>query len=293
MHMRREPASHSAEVSVSGTGGLPLIGPADAVVHRSAGRIASAELPWAGIAAAALQHLALLAWLLLDRSEPLRLDHKPVAIPVSLVFAAPPETPASAPPPLANAESGPDQRTTLPPPSDSVAPEPATPPQPAPQSAAPEPAPVPAEKPSPRHQATQPKPSKEVARLEPAKRESDTLQAPSRAPLRRLNVAPGERLETGDPYLNQLHDLIERHRVYPRVMGPFGLPVEGTAVFGMALDRSGRVLEMRLEHSSGAAGIDHAVENMIRSSVPFPPLPSNYPDAVVIVVTVRLFPPSS
>jgi protein TonB len=107
-----------------------------------------------------------------------------------------------------------------------------------------------------------------------------------------LDVQPGEKLERGDPYLNLLHDLIERHRVYPRVIGSFGLPVEGTAVYGIALDRDGRLLAMKLEHSSGAAGIDRAVADMIRNSVPFPPLPANYPAPIEIDITIRLFPPT-
>ncbi len=112
------------------------------------------------------------------------------------------------------------------------------------------------------------------------------------APQRHLNVEPGERSETGDPYLNQLHALIERHRIYPRVIGPFGLPAEGTAIYDVAVDRSGRVIGIRLDHSSGVSGIDQAVESMIRNSLPFPPLPADYPDDVNIVIAIRLFPPS-
>ncbi|MGO8916233.1 MAG: TonB family protein [Stellaceae bacterium] len=131
-----------------------------------------------------------------------------------------------------------------------------------------------------------------MARLEPPKKEAETMRALRPAPPRHLDVEPGERFESGDPYLNQLHALIERHRIYPRVVGPFGLPAEGTAVYDVAVDRSGRIIGMQLDHSSGVAGIDQAVESMIRSSLPFPPLPADYPDEISIVVTIRLFPPS-
>ena len=157
----------------------------------------------------------------------------------------------------------------------------------------------PPEKPTPAPQEpasaqenTKPPPQKQVARLEPQKKEAQKSRAPHATALRHLNVQPGERLERGDPYLNELHALIERHRVYPRIIGPFGLPVDGTAVYDVALDRSGKIIGMKLEQSSGVAGLDQAVENMIRSALPFPPLPPDYPDEVGIVVTIRLFPPS-
>lgn len=276
------------------TGGSPMALPAGLLVDRAGAD--GERLPWLGIAAAALLHGLALLWLVSDWSRPVRLPREPEVIPVQLVLAPPPSSAVPAPPqpppaPLAYRESGPDQRTTAPPPAETPAPEAASPPPapPQPEKAGQElPAPPP-EKPA----ATEPaKPSKQVARLEPPKKEAETPRAPRPAPTRHLNVAPGERIETGDPYLNQLHDLIERHRVYPRVIGQFGLPVEGTAVYDVALDRSGRLIDMRLQHSSGAAGIDRAVAEMIRNSLPFPPLPAGYPNEVGIVVAIRLFPPS-
>jgi len=179
------------------------------------------------------------------------------------------------------------------------APEQASPPPPAPEAtpSEKEAPPPPPEKPAPApekqpQESAKPSPHKDVARLEPPRKEAETTRALRPAPLRRLDVEPGERFERGDPYLNQLNALIERHRVYPRVMGPFGLPAEGTAVYDVAVDRSGRILGMQLGHSSGIAGIDQAVESMIRSSLPFPPLPADYPDEAVIEVSIRLFPPS-
>jgi TonB family protein len=267
-------------------------------------------LPWLAIAAAALLHGTVLLWLIIDWSHPV-VPPPPDVVPVKIVFAPPPPPPPPPPPaappaakpsaPLAYRESGADQRTTAPPPAEETAPEPAAPPPPAPEQAKPEPQPPapPPEKPTPAPQEPasaqenpKPPPQKQVARLEPQKKAAERPRAPHATALRHLNVQPGERLETGDPYLNELHALIERHRVYPRIIGPFGLPVDGTAVYDVALDRSGKIIAMKLERSSGVAGLDQAVENMIRSALPFPPLPSDYPDQVGIVVSIRLFPPS-
>ncbi len=266
------------------------------------------ELPWLAMLAAALLHILVLLWLIIDWSHPAAPLAQPEPIPVTVILAPPPQ-PAPAPPPKPPTpptyrESGPDQRTTAPPPAETPAPEVASPApaQPAPEPPAPaeeamppppaeKPAP-PAEKPTPRESA-KPKPHKEVARIEPPKKEAPTARAPHVAPRQRLDLAPGERAERGDPYLNRLFELLEQHRVFPRVMGQFGLPVEGTAVYDVVLARSGAIMAITLERSSGAAGIDRAGEGMIRSSAPFPPLPPDYPDGIVITITIRLFPPRS
>jgi TonB family protein len=295
-------------VSEGDTGGSPMALPVELLIRR--GRASGDKPPWLGIVVAALLHVLVLLWLYIDWSHPPSLPQEPEVIPVQVVFAPPPPPPptpaAVAPPPpppapLGYRESGPDQRTTAPPPAESLAAEAATPPPPAPdapkaEKTAPEPPPetpnAPPEKPSAPAESAKPKPPKEVAHLEPPKKEAETPRAPRPAPSRRLSIAPGERVETGDPYLNQLRDLVERHRLFPRVTGQLGLPVEGTAIYDVAVDRSGRMLDMRLQRSSGTPGIDRAVADMIRSSLPFPPLPPNYPDEVGITMAIHLFPPS-
>jgi TonB family protein len=177
----------------------------------------------------------------------------------------------AAPPPPAPEQTTPDKNAPPPPPE--------------------KPTPAPEKPPAPQESA-KPVPHKDTATLEPPKKAAPTARAPLLAPLRHLNVERGERAETGDPYLNQLHAMIERHRIYPRVIGQFGLPVEGTAVYNVGVERSGKIIGMKLEKSSGVAGIDQAVESMIRNSLPFPPLPPNYPDEIGIVVAIHLFPPS-
>jgi TonB family protein len=306
---RASPPDQSQErmVSEADTGGSPMALPADLLIPRE--RASDEKPPWFGIVVAALLHALVLIWFFIDWSHPPALPREPEVIPVQVVFAPPPSPPAVvAPPtpppppaPLGYRESGPDQRTTAPPPAETLAPQAATPPPPAPEIQKPEttpPEPPPEsptalpEKPAAPAETAKPKPSKEVARLEPPKKEAETPRAPRPAPSRRLTIAPGERAETGDPYLNQLHDLIERHRLFPRVIGQLGLPVEGTAVYDVAVDRTGRIMDIRLQRSSGTPGIDHAVADMIRNSLPFPPLPANYPEEVSITVAIHLFPPS-
>jgi len=304
-------------VNEGGTGESPISLPVDPPIPSGEPRNKRQALPWLAIVAAAVLHSAVLLWLIIDWSQP-AVAPAPDVVPVKIVFAPPPPPPpppAPPPPPppaaaapapkpsapLAYRESGPNQRTTAPPTAEEAAPEAAAPPPPAPEQAKPEPQPPapPPEKPTPAPQEpasaqenTKPPPQKQVARLEPQKKEAQKSRAPHPTALRHLNVQPGEHLERGDPYLNELHAMIERHRVYPRIIGPFGLPVDGTAVYDVALDRSGKIIGMKLEQSSGVAGLDQAVENMIRSALPFPPLPPDYPDEVGIVVTIRLFPPS-
>lgn len=289
------------------TGGSPLTLPTDSLA-RSVEPGRRQPLPWLAIVAAALLHALVLILLVIDWSHPPRAPTEPQIVPVKIVFAPPPPPPAAPAPalppppkPFGYRESGPGQRTTAPPSAQALAPEPAATPPPAPDQAKPEPQPPapPPEKPKPAPQAlareqesAKPTPRKQVARLEPQQKEAAKPRAPHLNAPRRLDIEPGERFESGDPYFNQLHALIEQHRVYPRVIGPFGLPVEGAAVYGMLLDRSGKIIVLQLEQSSGVAGIDRAVEDMIRNSAPFPPLPPDYPDRLGVDVTIRLSPPS-
>jgi periplasmic protein TonB len=299
-------------VTEGDTGGSPMALPAGLLVEDTEPANDKQRPPWLAILAALLLHALVVLWLVVDWSRSPSLPKEPTVVPVQIVVAPPPApppppptpvpTPKPAPPALAYRQSGQDQRTTAPPPADTAAAEEAAPPPPAPEVSQPEketPPPPPQEKPIPTPEkeptpqdAAKPLPNKQIARLEPQRKEAERLQAMRAAPRRHLNIEPGERSETGDPYLNHLQALIERHRIYPRVIGPFGLPSEGTAVYDVAVDRSGRILGMRLDHSSGITGIDQAVESMIRSSLPFPPLPPDYPDEVSIEVAIRLFPPS-
>jgi periplasmic protein TonB len=286
----------------------PLAIPADRVIELPfIGRGPAEPISTFAMTLAALLHVAVPVLFLLHWPAPVPII-LPKPIPVALVIAPPPEAPpppappAPKPPPtLPYLQSGPDQQTMAPPPAETTAPEHATPRAEAQASEDPhvndaptaaEPAPSAKSAPAESSKA-RPKPHKEIAHLEPAPKETLKPQAPSLAPPpRHANIRLGDKNESGDPYLNRIMQSIEAHRIYPRVTGQLGLLVEGTAVYAVLVDRSGAILDMRLRHSSGTAGIDTAAESMIRQSGPFPPIPADYPDRLPLEVTLHLVPPS-
>ena len=137
--------------------------------------------------------------------------------------------------------------------------------------------------------AAKPKTHDTVARLDPRK-EADRLRALHPAP-DLLRIEPGDRQQSGDPYLNQARDLIEAHRTYPNVLGKYGVPVEGTPVYEFLLDRRGHLLGLKLVTSSGMPALDEAGAAMIRATAPFPPLPADAPGEVLhVMVTLPIYP---
>jgi TonB family protein len=286
----------------------PLAIPAERVIELPfIGRGPAEPISSLAMTLAALLHVAVPVMFLLHwpATAPIVL---PKPIPVALVMAPPPEAPPPPPPKpqpepptLPYLESGPGQHTTAPPTAETTAPERAAPqaeaqateaPQVNDAPAAAEEAPVAKSAPAESSKAKA-KPRKEIAHLEPAPKETLKPQAQSLAPPpRHANIRFGDKNESGDPYLNRLMELIEEHRIYPRVTGQLGLLVEGTTVYGVLIDRSGAILDMRLRHSSGTAGIDTAAESMIRQSGPFPPIPAGYPDRLPLEVTLHIVPPS-
>ncbi|HXP30388.1 MAG TPA: TonB family protein [Stellaceae bacterium] len=245
---------------------------------------------WRAVAATALAHAVLLAWLIADWNGPPPPPAAPAPIPVALVMALPPAPPPRAPPPPQQAfrQSGPDQQTTAAPEAAQTAPTPE-----APQPTVPEPKPEPVPAPDAKlaveapPAAAPPKPQQEPPRR--PKQEAQLPRAPRPAPPE-ANRALGEETKTGDPYLNRVWTLIQHNRPPTTPMGPAGLHLEGIAVFAVALGRSGEVQGIRLVQSSGAPQLDEAAERMIVKAEPFPPLPPDYPDRVVIAVSLHLFP---
>jgi periplasmic protein TonB len=274
-----------------------LLLPADAGL-RDAGVVAPfwRRDDWPAIVAALLLHVAVIAAFLVDWRLPPAAP--PESIPVTIVFApAPPPVapPAPAPKsPLFDRESGKDERTTAPPAAEVPDPQPTR----APAAAASEeprppepqaPPTTPSEKPAPSPRDAKAKTHDALARLDPRK-ETDRARAPRPAP-QHLHLEPGDSEQTGDPYLNRARALLERHRTYPNVLGRYGVPVEGTSVYDVLLDRKGGLHSIKLVGSSGAAALDDAGATMIRETAPFPPLPAEYPgEAVIVTITIHLFP---
>jgi len=251
---------------------------------------------WPAIVAALLLHVAAIAALLIDWRHPPAAP--PENIPVTIVFA-PPAAPVAPPvaqpnPLLFDRESGKDERTTAPPSAEVTGAEPtrapaataAAEPKPPQPQAAPT---ASSEKPAPSQPDAKPKTHDAVARLDQRK-EADRARAPHPAP-QHLHIEPGDRGQTGDPYLNRALGLLERHRTYPNVLGRYGAPVEGTSIYDVLLDRKGGLRGIKLVTSSGAAALDDAAAAMIRETAPFPPLPAEYPgEGLIVTFTIHLFP---
>lgn len=274
--------------------------------------MASGLRRFAVLAAAGL-HLAVFLWLF----HPWRSAEEktpPAPMPVTLVFEPPPQPkpepkpepkpqpaaqPAPPAPPPQNAfdrSSGPDAQTTAPPSEQDDAkndekPElaapapappaelPAPPPPPAPALHA-EP-PIPAKpKPEPPRPAARPKDEKPLPHPQ-----SNTATAlhPRTSP---NHVAPGERRAAGDPYLNAIIVELNRHRYYPELARPLGLT--GVARFIVVIDRAGKLVAMQLVQSSGSELLDRAAEKAIRDTLPFPPVPADYPGDP-IEITMGIF----
>jgi len=252
---------------------------------------------WPAILAALLLHVLVIAVLMVDWQWPVA-PPQPESIPVTIVFEPPPAPAAPpAPSPKANPyyrESGKDQRTTAPAPAERASAEPTRPPEAtAPAELKPPEPQVPSsgtpEILAPPQRPAKPKAHDTVARLDPPK-EADRLRALHPAP-DLLRIEPGDRQQSGDPYLNQARDLIEAHRTYPNVLGKYGVPVEGTPVYEFLIDRRGRLLGLKLVTSSGTAALDDAGAAMIRATAPFPPLPADAPGAVLhVMVTLPIYP---
>jgi periplasmic protein TonB len=237
------------------------------------------------VLAAALLHLSVLFWLLNpwhDTAEPMSSD----ILPVTMVFEPPTaRTPTAPPQPPAKSEpvarqSGPDAHTTAP----------ATPPPP--DDAKKADAPAEAVAPEPPSEATpKPQPSRPAAR--PREEKPPNPQATARpaphSPARVKNAAPGERQASGDPYFNAAVVELEKHRFYPALARPLGLV--GVAVFDIRVDRTGRIIGLRLEVSSGAELLDRAAEKMIRDTDRFPPPPADIPgDPITFWVEISMAP---
>ncbi|HEX3500068.1 MAG TPA: energy transducer TonB [Stellaceae bacterium] len=252
------------------------------------------------VLAAIALHLAVFLWLF----HPWRSaadKPPPASLPVTLVFEPPPEpkpepkpqpkpqpAPAQqkAPPQGWDRASGPEAQTTAPPSEpDEVKkeekPEAAAPaPAPPAEDVAPPPPPAPAvitepptppkPRPEPPRPAAQPKDEKPLPHPQ-----SNTATAlhPRTSPDR---VRPGERRMAGDPYLNAISRELDKHRFYPDLARPLGL--RGVARFVVVVDRRGKLIAMQLIQSSGSELLDRAAEKAIRDTLPFPPVPADYPD---------------
>jgi TonB family protein len=280
-----------------------------------------AEPEWPALAAliaAVLLHAALLAWILYGTER--APSPAPPVMAVTLVREPPPPPPAPKPAPepkpqppeqqsLAFRQSGPGEKTTAPPPAEAIAPAPEAPPPAPPTVVPPEPtAPPPPPAPLPDALAP-PRPPEPTVNAEeppppepPPEKPKPPPPAPSiprktalaeRAPFEAPPMVErqfGDKAETGDPYLNTLWTRIEQNRPATTPIGSSGLHLEGISVFGVVIDRYGRMQRLNLVRSSGSQELDEMAQHMIVAAEPFPPLPPGYPDVAPLTVTIRLYP---
>ena len=255
---------------------------------------------WA-IAAALVLHIVVAIICIVDWAALLDLAltraDAPDAIPVTLVYEPPPPPPKPQAqpeppqPPITPRMSGTDEKTEA---KLEDAPQPALP---QPKSPPPEPAPQ-QKKPAPTRAGNREPAS--VAPASPAEREA------ALAPETRKETPPGElfhsirlpsqhggtseRDKAGDAYLNQMRDLVEKHRIYPPASAFMG-GAERLAVYSILIDPAGQLVQITLLNSSGSSVADEAAGNMIRSAAPFPPLPASYPHIrTLITVEMPIYP---
>src|SRR5580658_605368 len=222
---------------------------------------------WLGIAAAALLHLAIILWLVVDWHLSIP-PPQPEAVPVQLVMVPPAPEPAPPPQPVAKPtpkyrESGQDEQTTAPPSADQAAAEPTAPPASTPST----------ELPAPERAET--KRDKDAPHA--PRKEAALARAPRPDAQRPIEIEPGERDLSGDPYLTHLRDLIARHWIVPKAASKLGLKLEGVAVYSIIIDPRGNLTSVTLKKSSGAPALDAAGERMLREAAPFPPPPPDFP----------------
>jgi protein TonB len=137
-------------------------------------------------------------------------------------------------------------------------------------------------------------PPEELAAAVPARKPLPPLKpAPTKTPPAAITppTPPGDTAGTGggDRYLNQIRDEILSQRDYPAVANPMQLA--GTAVYEMMIDRSGKLLGLRLARSSGVGTLDEVGIGMIRRAAPFAPVPADIRgERVVLTLTLYLGP---
>jgi protein TonB len=206
----------------------------------------------------------------------------PDDVAISMVFAPPsiPEQPADAP------------AAAVEPPPPAVTQESEEPPieQPfmpaAPMPEAPEPPPAP-----PRTAQEAPKPppaiNRPAARVKPA---PPSRTAPTPGPAAPVSAVPAPAQQAAEApipadWQQSIAAWLAAHKTYPDLARRRG--VEGNVVLRFTAARSGRVLEVSVEHSSGSDMLDHAAEALVRNAT-LPAFAAGMArDTATVTVTIR------
>ncbi len=87
-------------------------------------------------------------------------------------------------------------------------------------------------------------------------------------------------------YLDQVARLTSRYRFYPRSAADN--KQEGRVVTRVTIGRDGRLIDVRIDKSSGWPAIDAAELETIRRSAPFPPVPADMPgDPLILILPIH------
>ena len=198
-------------------------------------------------------------------------------------------------------ESQPPTQAKIPPPVETPPPEPELAPPPpeepviAPQPPPPVPeTPVPVVLPPPPPKPVVKPPPRPVHRLEkaptsptaaPPQSAAAAVGAPQTAYAPTPVPAPVPSTEVNPGYRALLSAWLETHKRYPDSARQRG--EEGRAVLRFAVDRSGRVLDFAVAHSSGYPNLDSSIEEMMRGAI-LPPFPASMTQSRIDVsVTIR------
>jgi len=259
-------------------------------------KLADGAWPWT-VAAALLLHAAVLLLCILDwQGVFATARYEPPAIPVTLVYEppppppAPPVKPARQTPPITPRASGADEKT------EAVATEK---PQPALPKSKPETETTDSKQPKPARTGEKaPAAAKRQARtgeqqaaiaLDPHK-EAQVGQIFHEIRLPSSHGGNSSRDLAGDAYLNRLHDIVERNRIYPP-RDVFGGDSERVALYSIVIDPGGNLVAITLLQSTGSPTLDEAAGRMLRVSAPFPPIPPSYPQIrTLITVEMPIYP---
>jgi protein TonB len=76
-------------------------------------------------------------------------------------------------------------------------------------------------------------------------------------------------------YDQQISKLIAKHRFYPPLAR--SKAIKGNGVVRLRINRQGKIVERRMETSTGDKMLDEAALEMVRRANPLPAVPKNYP----------------
>ncbi|MGE0653778.1 MAG: energy transducer TonB, partial [Alphaproteobacteria bacterium] len=85
--------------------------------------------------------------------------------------------------------------------------------------------------------------------------------------------------EQRDRYFAELKAWLERHKRYP--LDARRAHIQGTTTLYFVIDRAGRVIDFRIDRSSGFSVLDREVTAMVARAGRLPPMPDSLPGGTI------------